>query len=88
MEDLRDSREGYDQLTSWLAQKDKMVAILGPISGEPAMVNNQLQQVQVSLHFSFNPCITQSPAFLVVVVVVFFFFFGGLLSAYTKFFRG
>ena len=48
MEDLKDVRETHDQLKAWLGQKEKMVTILGPVAMEPAMVNNQLQQVQVS----------------------------------------
>ena len=47
VEDLRDSREAHEHLSAWLAQKEKMVSILGPTAAEPAMVNNQLQQVQV-----------------------------------------
>lgn len=48
VDDLRDFRECNEQLVGWLAQKEKMVTVLGPMATEPAMVNNQLQQVQVS----------------------------------------
>ena len=48
VDDLKDFRETHDSLSSWLAQKEKMVTVLGPVATEPAMVNNQLQQVKVS----------------------------------------
>ncbi len=48
VEDLREFGEGHDALSGWLAQKEKMVTVLGPVAAEPAMVNNQLQQVKVS----------------------------------------
>ena len=48
VDDLKDFRETNDSLSSWLAQKEKMVTVLGPVATEPAMVNNQLQQVKVS----------------------------------------
>ncbi len=47
VDDLKDFRVSHDQLAEWLGQKEKMVTILGPIATEPAMVNTQLQQVQV-----------------------------------------
>ena len=47
VEDLKEFRETHDQLENWLAQKEKMVSLLGPVAMEPAMVNNQLQQVQL-----------------------------------------
>ena len=47
VDDLKDFRETHDSLASWLAQKEKMVTVLGPVATEPAMVNNQLQQVKV-----------------------------------------
>ena len=47
VDDLKDFRETHNSLASWLAQKEKMVTVLGPVATEPAMVNNQLQQVKV-----------------------------------------
>ncbi len=49
VDDLKDFREGHDNLAAWLAQKEKMMTVLGPVATEPSMVNNQLQQVKVSL---------------------------------------
>ena len=48
VEDLKEFRDSHDSLAAWLAQKDKMVTVLGPVATEPAMVNNQLQQVKVN----------------------------------------
>ena len=47
--DLQDFKDSYAQIQGWLAQKEKMVVVLGPLATEPAMVNNQLQQVQVGI---------------------------------------
>lgn len=47
LEDLKGFKSLHDQLVSWLAQKEKMVSVLGPVATEPAMVKHQLQQVQV-----------------------------------------
>jgi hypothetical protein len=45
--DLRDLREHEEQLVKWLAQKDRMLDVLGPVAMEPAMLASQLQQVKV-----------------------------------------
>jgi len=47
VEELKNFSESYDSLSTWLAQKEKMVSVLGPMATEPAMVNTQLQQVEV-----------------------------------------
>lgn len=49
VEDLKAFREANNQLSTWLAQKEKMVTVQvqGPVANEPAMINNQLQQVQL-----------------------------------------
>ncbi len=51
VDDLKDFREGHDNLAAWLAQKEKMMTVLGPVATEPSMVNNQLQQVKVCIYF-------------------------------------
>lgn len=48
VEDLRNFREAYSNLSSWLAGKERMVSVLGPVATEPSMLDNQQQQVQVS----------------------------------------
>lgn len=46
--DLQDFKESGDSLGTWLAQKDKMVAVLGPLATESTMIDNQLEQVKVA----------------------------------------
>lgn len=46
-EKLRDFLDTHDNLNSWLNAKEKMLTVLGPISSDPRMVQNQIQQVQV-----------------------------------------
>lgn len=36
-------------LQKWIAQKEKMMAVLGPISTEKEMNQNQVEQVKVSI---------------------------------------
>ena len=48
VDNLAKFKETHNNLTAWLAQKDKMVSVLGPLATEPNMVSTQLQQVQVS----------------------------------------
>jgi hypothetical protein len=45
VEDLKTFRESGDQLRTWLGGKEKLLAILGPMATEPALVGSQLQQV-------------------------------------------
>lgn len=45
--DLRDFRESGHQLDTWLAQKEKMIAVLGPLAIDPSMIQNQMEQVKV-----------------------------------------
>lgn len=47
MEDMKDFHDTHDSLYNWLGAKDKMMAVLGPISSDPRMVQSQVQQVQV-----------------------------------------
>lgn len=47
MEDMKDFLDTHDSLTSWLAAKERMLTVLGPISSDPRMVQSQVQQVQV-----------------------------------------
>lgn len=46
--DLQDFHDSQQQLTTWLAQKDKMLTVLGPLATDKAMINNQQEQVKVS----------------------------------------
>lgn len=46
-EKLRDFLDTHDNLNGWLNSKEKMFAVLGPISSDPRMVQSQIQQVQV-----------------------------------------
>ncbi|KAH3699002.1 hypothetical protein DPMN_073948, partial [Dreissena polymorpha] len=45
--DLRTYKDAGVHLQKWIAQKDKMVAVLGPVATEPSMIKNQLEQVKV-----------------------------------------
>lgn len=45
--DLREFRESGHQLDTWLAQKEKMVAVLGPLAIDPVVIQNQIGQVKV-----------------------------------------
>lgn len=47
MEDLKDFHDTHDSLLNWLTAKEKMMTVLGPISSDSRMVQNQVQQVQV-----------------------------------------
>jgi len=50
--EMVDDLKGFDvanaQITAWLGQKEKMISFLGPVAAEPAMVRNQIQQLEVS----------------------------------------
>ena len=46
-EKLRDFLDTHDNLNGWLASKEKMLTVLGPISSDPRMVQSQIEQVQV-----------------------------------------
>ena len=48
VDELKNFTDSYDNLSTWLAQKEKMVAVLGPMATDPTMVTTQLQQVEVS----------------------------------------
>ena len=45
--DLRTYKDAGVHLQKWIAQKEKMVAVLGPVATEPSMIKNQLEQVKV-----------------------------------------
>lgn len=47
MEDMKDFHDTHDNLSNWLGAKDRMMAVLGPISSDSRMVQSQVQQVQV-----------------------------------------
>nr|CAI5837429.1 unnamed protein product [Callosobruchus analis] len=47
MEDMKEFHDVHDSLTSWLAAKERMLTVLGPISSDSRMVQSQVQQVQV-----------------------------------------
>ena len=57
-QDLADFQQTRAQLASWLAQKDKMVTVLGPLATEPAMIRTQLEQVQVGC-FQSDECLLE-----------------------------
>ncbi|XP_019638531.1 PREDICTED: dystonin-like [Branchiostoma belcheri] len=46
---LQDFTAAQQQLSCWLADKEKMVAVLGPLAIDAAMLKNQQQQVEVIL---------------------------------------
>jgi hypothetical protein len=45
--DIREFKDAGVHLQKWIAQKDKMVAVLGPVATEPSQIHNQLEQVKV-----------------------------------------
>lgn len=47
MDDMKDFHDTHDSLNNWLAAKDRMMTVLGPISSDSRMVQSQVQQVQV-----------------------------------------
>ncbi|XP_046680764.1 dystonin isoform X31 [Homalodisca vitripennis] len=47
MEDVKDFHDTHDSLSNWLAAKERMMTVLGPISSDSRMVQSQVQQVQV-----------------------------------------
>ncbi|XP_071449100.1 microtubule-actin cross-linking factor 1, isoforms 1/2/3/4/5 isoform X30 [Hetaerina americana] len=47
MEDMKEFHDTHDGLSNWLAAKERMMTVLGPISSDSRMVQNQVQQVQV-----------------------------------------
>ena len=48
--DLRTYKDAGVHLQKWIAQKEKMVAVLGPVATEPSMIKNQLEQVKVNIY--------------------------------------
>lgn len=57
VEELLDDLRRFDamrtQLSTWLAQKDKMTAVLTTTVADPNVIRNQLQQVQVCINIKF-----------------------------------
>ncbi|GBM08725.1 Dystonin, partial [Araneus ventricosus] len=47
LQDLKEFQDSQQLMQNWLAQKEKMFQVLGPIASEPRMVTSQVQQVQV-----------------------------------------
>lgn len=47
LETVKEFHDAHDNLNGWLAAKEKMLGVLGPIASDPRMVNSQKQQVQV-----------------------------------------
>uniref|UniRef100_T1IVF3 Dystonin n=1 Tax=Strigamia maritima TaxID=126957 RepID=T1IVF3_STRMM len=47
MDDMKNFFDSAGNLQNWLEQKDKMMAVLGPVASEPRLVMNQMQQVEV-----------------------------------------
>ena len=47
LDELRRFEANFEQLRTWLNQKQKMVVALGPLATDPAMIQHQLTQVQV-----------------------------------------
>lgn len=45
--DAKDMHNNYNNLDKWLGAKQKMMVVLGPVSSDPKMLNNQLQQLEV-----------------------------------------
>lgn len=75
MQEAKEFHASASQLQKWLAAKQKMMAVLGPIATEPHLIANQLQQIQVlkdefdgqkplleQLVFSGSSILEQSPA--------------------------
>lgn len=52
MEDVKDFHDTHDSLSNWLAAKERMMTVLGPISSDSRMVQSQVQQVQVCVHLT------------------------------------
>ena len=44
---LTDFEQAYNRLKTWLGEKDRMTAVLGPIGIELGILRNQKQQVEV-----------------------------------------
>jgi hypothetical protein len=47
LDELKDFHDLHDNLDNWLNSKGKLMNILGPISSDPRMVQNQLSQIMV-----------------------------------------
>ena len=47
LDELKDFHDIHDNLDNWLNSKGKLMNILGPISSDPRMVQNQLSQIMV-----------------------------------------
>lgn len=45
--DIREFKDAGVHLQKWIAQKEKMVAVLGPVATEPSQIHNQLEQIKI-----------------------------------------
>lgn len=45
--DIRDFKDAGVHLQKWIAQKEKMVAVLGPVATEPSQIHNQQEQIKI-----------------------------------------
>lgn len=54
---LSDFELAANRLETWLNEKAKMLAVLGPIAIEPDILKNQKSQVEVSLFHLFKYCV-------------------------------
>ena len=52
--DIRIYKDAGVNLQKWIAQKEKMVSVLGPVATDPSMVKNQLEQVKVFYYKLFK----------------------------------
>ena len=48
VDDLKAFEMSHNQITSWLAQKEKMLSFLGPMATDPVLIRSQIQQLEVS----------------------------------------
>ena len=61
--DIQKFNDLHDNMTQWLAQKERMIGLLGPMATEPAMVATQLEQVKalkeevVSQSAKYDSCV-------------------------------
>jgi len=56
VDDLKGFGVAHAQISVWLTQKEKMISFLGPLATEPAMIRNQIQQLEVFLCSNAAPC--------------------------------
>jgi DNA repair exonuclease SbcCD ATPase subunit len=47
LDEMKDFHDIHDNLNNWLNSKGKLINILGPITSDPRLVQNQMSQIQV-----------------------------------------